>query len=110
MSGETDLRAVIERAVGVIRERLKAGIPDVDIFWFGAIDLSPRHLAIWARVGTDAQRDFLLEDYSDLTAEIRGIVKGCGYPEEASSFVGFAVESDETVNRDFDGSWWNCIK
>jgi hypothetical protein len=104
---KTDLPILeVERITleAVKRRVLKAGV-----FSFGATDIDPKHLAVWFSVDTDAEKQALIHDQS-LDAELRQCLHQAGYPEQAIPEVGFAFESQETVDRDYSGSWWYAIK
>jgi hypothetical protein len=45
-----------------------------------------------------------------LIAELRSALLAVGYPEDAVPKVGFAFESQETVDRDYNGNWWYAVK
>ncbi len=75
----------------------------------GASDIDPKHLAVWITTQTDRQRDALSADES-LKARLREILAESSYPQKAIPQVGFAFESEETVQRDHGGNWWYAIK
>lgn len=58
----------------------------------------------WAWLGTrtDSERDQLAHD-ATVDARIRASASGVGI---TSLYKGFTVESQETVDRDFEGSWF----
>lgn len=70
----------------------------------GAIGIDPKHLSIWIAVDKDWERDELLQD-SNFEAACREVLLRCGYPSGAVLFVGIAVESQQTVDRDSGGNW-----
>jgi hypothetical protein len=110
MAGEEPLlRAAVRRAEIAIGTEVSRTIPDARVTSFGAIDLYPSCLAILICVATDAQRDSLLKD-PDFLGRIRRIVADCGYPEDSVGQIGFTAESDETVDRDWNGSWYHALK
>ena len=79
------------------------------IFHFGAVDIHPKHLAYWITTATDAQRDRLAAD-SEMQDEFRRILMREGYPADAILEVGFAFQSEETVERDYGGNWFHAVK
>ncbi|HNT29512.1 MAG TPA: hypothetical protein PKL83_00995 [bacterium] len=78
-------------------------------FWFGAIDIHPKHIGFWIRVKTDAEKQTIEQDAQILPA-LRDCFRTVGYPAEAIAELGFAVQSDETVDRVFNGNWYHAIK
>ena len=81
----------------------------VRVFWFGAVRIHPRHMAIWIVTPSASERDDLYEDESFGT-DCREILRICGYPSDAISGVGFAIESQQTVDREFGGNWYRATK
>ena len=43
-------------------------------------------------------------------AAMRARLVALGYPEHAVPNVGITAESQETVDRDFQGNWWHAVK
>ncbi len=104
-----DLRQRITRAEHAILAYVKLRYPNAREFSFGAVHLDPAHLAIWITVDRDEERDKLSNDRETIPA-FRRLLAEAGYPQEAVPAVKFAFESQETVNRDYGGSWWACVK
>jgi hypothetical protein len=71
--------------------------------------LSPSNLAFWITTQTDAERD-LMRSAPELVSEFRQVLLDVGYPATAVADVGFAIESQQTVDRDYNGNWWYCVK
>jgi hypothetical protein len=88
---------------------LARGIHPKWISIIGAIDVDPKHLAFWVATDKDWERDQLLDDLSFRPDCLQALLQ-CGYPEEAVQFVGVAVESQQTVDRDFLGRWYWAMK
>ncbi len=76
---------------------------------YGAVDISPVHLAIWIITDADAQRDQLLA-LPDFIQTCRAALVASGYPPEAVPHVHFGAASEETVLRDWGGNWWHFFK
>lgn len=94
-----------EQMVALARTR----VASAGIFHFGAVDIHPKHLAYWITTTTDAERDQLAAD-SAMQDEFRRILLREGYPADAVLEVGFAFQSEETVQRDFGGDWFYAVK
>jgi hypothetical protein len=103
------LEPVIERArIGIeALARQHAAIQFVT--WIGAVEIDPKHLAFWIFTRTDAERDRLAVK-AGLLDQLRQFVREAGYPRVAVPRVGFAFESKETVDRDWDGDYWRAMK
>jgi hypothetical protein len=87
----------------VLRQRLPRS--RVSTFGGGALYLgNPRHPDIWIRTATDEERDQLKRE-GNLPNQFRTMLVQFGYPAQDAPFVRFAFESQETVNREFGGSW-----
>jgi hypothetical protein len=43
---------------------------------------------------------------ADLYEKFRSVLVRVGYPSEVIPAVKFRIESQETVDRDYGGSWW----
>jgi len=108
MPGE-DLEPLIEAAKRRILGLAGRHCAGVKIFHFGAVDIDPRHLAIWLTTATDAERD-RLRKAPGLEAAFREALAAASYPAHAIAEVGFAYESQETVDRDLKGNWWHAVK
>ena len=46
----------------------------------------------------------------ELTSEFRRALSVAGYPPDAIVEVGFAFESQQTVDRDYGGNWWYAVR
>jgi hypothetical protein len=58
---------------------------------------------VWLGTETDAERDALTGSEAGLFAAVRLIAEGPGF--DAQKVSGVTVQSEETVARDFGGSW-----
>jgi hypothetical protein len=79
------------------------------VFWFGAYWIHPKHLAVIIRVRTDSEKSKLIQDqafWHDIKADLASV----GYPAVGRDGVAFEAESDETVNREWEGNWWYRFK
>jgi hypothetical protein len=78
----------------------RRGVPPKFVIHIGAIDINPKHLAIWIATDKDWERDQLLRDSAFVT-DCHAVLLRTGYPSEALPFVGVAIESQQTVDRVF---------
>jgi hypothetical protein len=99
----------IFRAKKKIKRLVRQIYADANLFSFGATNIDPQYLAIWITTQTDSERDNLRAK-PELIDKFRTTLSEAGYPREAVPKVGFEFESQETVNRDFHGSWYLATK
>jgi hypothetical protein len=71
----------------------------------GATKISPGNLSFCIRTRTDRERDILCQD-PDIHKEFRNALVKAGYPAETHPVVHFGIQSQETVDRDYGGSWY----
>ena len=99
------LWTVIRRARREIREVARQRIPKAEVFTHeGANALNPGHLAFCITTATDKERDLLCED-PEIYQQFRNALLRAGYPQDTVPVVHFGIESQETVDRDYGGSW-----
>jgi hypothetical protein len=95
----------IRKAKRQVKDVALQRCPDVRVFSRkGAIKISPGYLAFWIATKTDADAEMLRGDASFLPA-LRNALLAAGYPVDAVPYVRFPVESQETVDRDYNGNW-----
>ena len=70
----------------------------------GPPDISARYIWFFIATNTDAEAHKLREDASFLPALRAGLL-AAGFPADAVPYVHLLVESQETVDRDYNGDW-----
>ena len=103
------LESEIEAAASVIRAHVQQLDTSANVSAFGAVDISPVHLAVCITTDSDAMRDKFAADQS-LDQIVRDALRDAGYPREAILHIAIAFESQETVDRDWDGNWRHAMK
>ena len=69
--------------------------------------IDPRYLTFWIATKTDRERDQLRRD-AGLPQELRDALLRAGYLPDAVPMVHFLIESQETVDRDYGGNWYEA--
>jgi len=100
-----DLYPSILRSRRAIRRILRMRGQDFRVHSFGATHIDPRHLCVCIDVDTDVERDAIRED-AELLDHCREVILAAGYPAESVPLIGFSIESQETVDRDWGGNWF----
>jgi hypothetical protein len=92
----------IYRAKQKIKRLARERYPNANVFSERAAD--PRSLAIFIATATDAESSAMRND-SGLYKQLSDTLLQTGYPPAAIPFIKFRIESQETVDRDYGGSW-----
>jgi hypothetical protein len=99
----------IRRARKAIRTLVRKRVPGVRIHSMGTTHKSADNLRIGIDVATDAEREMLRND-AGLLDEARLALAEAGYPQGSIDRVSISIESQETVDREFDGNWFCARK
>lgn len=76
---------------------------------YGAIDIDPKYLVFWICINTDNAKEQLKKNDA-LMIGLRQLLVKHDYPEEARQFVKIDFESQETVQRQSNGNWFEHFK
>ena len=101
-----DVFAALERAEPVLLTKLgRHGV--VRIEWVVGF-VKPYRVSAWLGTETDAERDSLpREPFVD---DVREILEAVGLPRDQARFDGTVAQSQETVDRDYQGSWFYALR
>jgi hypothetical protein len=69
----------------------------------------PYGVWVWLATSSDAERDGLGEGHPFLR-EVGEILTEAGLSVEDAHFEGTTVQSQETVDRDYEGSWFYALR
>lgn len=80
--------------------------------YFGAMGIDPECLAIWCFFKLDEDLKMAKADgFTDrIQNEIRNSLRKSGYPEKFASIVKVSFSTDEEVQRDSNGNYWQFLK
>lgn len=79
------------------------------IDWYGAYEIDPKNLVIWICVETDEIK-LRLQSNHELMNKLKGTLVKHNYPLNARPFVHIGFESQETVDKESNGSWYEHFK
>jgi hypothetical protein len=69
----------------------------------------PFRVHVWLVTATDAERDALHKSNPFLPEVISVILSG-DFPAEHATIEGTVAQSQETVDRDYEGSWFYALR
>jgi hypothetical protein len=99
--------AVLARAKPAVVERLVMnGVIGVE-YVVGFVH--PYEVWVWLVTVSDAERDLLGEELPFLE-EIREVLTAAGLPPGDAVLEGTTAQSQETVDRDYGGSWFYALR
>jgi len=100
----------IRRAKQQIKKLARERCPNANVFSKqGSASIEHQPLAIFITTATDEESSRLRDDPS-LYNQLCDAMRQAGYPAPAIPFVKFRIESQETVDRDYGGSWAEAIE
>lgn len=96
---------VIRCARREITEIVRLRVPDAQVSSSqGPTAKNPGNLSFLIKTNTDAERDQIRQD-PGIHKQFLDALARAGYPTDTIPVVHFSIESHETVDRDFGGSW-----
>lgn len=101
------LFAALERAEPLLIEALQsAGVSRVE---YAVGFVHPYRITVWLGTTTDAQRDELPRDQPCLDL-VLSILDSAGLPSEEVGEMSTTAQSQETVDRAYEGSWFYALR
>ena len=82
---------------GVVRVEFTAAFPDIDGF------------GVWLCTATDEEREALGTD-NPRYGDVRQALIDCGFTAEQLTDLVTTAQSQETVDRDYEGSWFYALR
>jgi hypothetical protein len=92
-----------------VRRLIRPQFPDAKVSSMGMSSIDPQYFCVLINVGRDSEKNELLQD-KKLEGEIRQIALNAGYPPDSVPLISFSIESQQTVDRDFNGNWFYARK
>ena len=71
--------------------------------------VEPYSVSVWLGTETDAERDVLPVDHPFREA-VRQVLDSAGLPHGQAQFNGTVAQSQETVDREYEGSWFYALR
>ena len=106
MVGEfrTDLEPVVIRAEAEILKNVRTVVPDGRLERIGPIDFGTPEWSCWIVTPTDRERDRVAGD-NELLERLYKAAADAGFAPDS-----ITVQSQETVDRDHEGSWFLVMR
>ena len=67
-------------------------------------------VSVWLVTASDAQRDVLLASREPCIDDVRDAFAAAGWPPEQLADVHTTAQSLETVDRDYESSWFRALR
>jgi hypothetical protein len=99
----SDLEPEVKRTEALILQVIRDVVPSARLERIGPIDFDPPEWSCWVVTATDAERDKLAAD-AELKERLDLVAKA-GFPPDS-----FTFQSEETVARDYEGSWFYAMR
>lgn len=110
---QAKLDRIVQKATKAVAAAIRDQPPPLKSrFFYGASAVHPKHLVTWYIFATDAElkqaRDNgLARRLDELT---RAELAARGYPAEGVPLMMVSLESDETIQRESGGDYWQFFK
>jgi|HubBroStandDraft_2_1064218.scaffolds.fasta_scaffold343315_1 hypothetical protein len=101
----TDLEPSVVRAEAEILKVVRAIVPNAELKRIGPLGTDDKSSwSCWIVTERDAERDYIKNDNA-LMAELWKVSSDAGFAPDS-----FTVQSEETVKRDYKGSWFYAMR
>ena len=99
-----DLEPVVEISEAAILEVVRERLPNARLERIGPLDFGTPNWSCWIVTTTDEERDTLIRDAAYM-AGLKAAAEKAGFAPDS-----FTVQSQETVDRDYGGSWFYAMR
>jgi len=100
----TDLEPIVIKAEEAVLDVVRALVPTASLQRIGPIDINGPSWSCWVITQTDSERDRLASDRA-LERRLFQVATDAGFAPDS-----FTFQSQETVDRDLNGSWFNAMR
>jgi hypothetical protein len=100
----TDLEPTVIRTENEILGAVRRLVPDAELKRIGPMGLPTPSWSCWIATQTDKDRDRIKDDAAFL-AKLYDLAASSGFAPST-----FVVQSQETVDRDYKGSWFYAMR
>ncbi len=99
----TDLEPRVKQTEALILRIVRRTVPNAYSKRIGPIDFGQQAWSCWIITATDHERDMLIADYA-LMEQLIEAGKAVLLPDS------FTFQSEQTVSRDYEGSWFYAMR
>ena len=110
---QKQLDLIVEKSKNAVLKTIGNSDPSIYChFFYGASAIHPRHLVVWYLFKTD--KEYEIAKSKKLTDELdkltRNELRKNGYPEEGLREIMVSFTTDEDIQRETDGNYWEYFK
>ena len=99
----------IQRAKRNIKKSVRRRVPSAEVWCKqGATRIRPGYLSFLIKTNTDQDRDLLRQDPQIIT-DFRYALAEAGYPAATDRLPYLSIQSQETVDREYGGRWYDVL-
>jgi len=102
-------RKILDIKDEIRKEASKITSEKVRVDYFGAYDIDPKNLAFWICIESDKEKNKLKSD-ALLMNIFQNLLIKYNYPKSAVGFVFIDFQSQETIDREYEGNWYYFYK
>ena len=110
---QKQLDLIVEKSKDAVLKTIGNSDPPIfSHFFYGASAIHPRHLVVWYLFETDKENE--IAKGNSLTDKLdkftRNELRKNGYPEEGLREIMVSFTTDEDIQRETGGNYWNYFK
>lgn len=110
---QKQLDLIVEKSKNAVLKTIGNSDPSIyRHFFYGASAIHPRHLVVWYLFKTD--KEYEIAKSNKLTDKLdkltRDELRENGYPEEGLREIMVSFTTDEDIQRETDGNYWEYFR